>query len=212
MLMKIDNKEIYYEVMGVGPAVIFCHGFGGSHVVWSEQVNYLVKSGYQTITIDLPGHGKTIGPAAGTMKELADEIAQLIQNLNLKTIILIGHSMGVGLIWGLLKYHPELVVDKVIAVDQTPKMLNDVDWNFGWTNGQLRLTKDNFQQVLIENKHVKETLNGIDSRVWKKLFPFKKKYPFNRAKNLPLLLDHVQKDWRNVAVEMTMPTLMVSSA
>lgn len=212
MFMQINNKKIYYEVTGTGPTVVFCHGFGGNHVVWSEQVSYLVKKGYQVITFDHVGHGKSQGPAANTINEVINDTAQLIKYLALKSVILVGHSMGASVVWGLMLYYPEINVVKVITIDQTPKMLNDPNWNYGWMHNEVRLTSDNFMQVLTQNNHIKETLNGIDKRVWSKLYPFKKKHPFDVEKNIPLLLDHVQKDWREIVYSISIPMLSVSSS
>lgn len=212
MFMQIDNKKIYYEITGTGQTVVFCHGFGGNHVVWSEQVAYLAKKGYQTITFDHIGHGQSQGPAATTVREVIDDMARLIKKLALKSVILVGHSMGAGIVWGLMLYHPEIDVTKIISIDQTPKMLNDADWNYGWIHDKVRLTPVNFKEVLMQNHHIKETLNGIDSRVWSKLYPFKQEYPFEREKNIPLLLDHVQKDWRETVYTINIPMLSVSSS
>ena len=211
MLMQIANRKIYYEITGKGPAIVFFHGFGGNHVVWAGQVPYLVQHGYQTITFDLAGHGKSRGSAISNMVELADEAAALITNLDLKSIILIGHSMGAGLVWAILKYHPELNIVKVVTIDQTPKMLNDEEWHYGWAHDQIELTQDNFKNVLSYYDHIKETLNGIDDQVWSKLYPFKQKYPFEREKNMPLLFDHVQKDWRPTVYGIRIPALSISS-
>lgn len=212
MFMQIDNKKIYYEITGTGQTVVFCHGFGGNHVVWSEQVAYLAKKDYQTITFDHIGHGQSQGPAATTVREVIDDMARLIKKLALKSVILVGHSMGAGIVWGLMLYHPEIDVTKIISIDQTPKMLNDADWNYGWIHDKVRLTPVNFKEVLMQNHHIKETLNGIDSRVWSKLYPFKQEYPFEREKNIPLLLDHVQKDWRETVYSINIPMLSVSSS
>lgn len=212
MFMQIDNKKIYYKITGTGPTVVFCHGFGGNHIVWSEQEAYLAKKGYQAITFDHIGHGQSQGPAAYTVKEVIDDMAQLIKKLALKSVILVGHSMGASIVWGLMFYHPEIDVTKIITIDQTPKMLNDTNWNYGWMHDKVRLTPVNFKKVLMQNDHIKETLNGIDRRVWSKLYPFKQEYPFEREKNIPLLLDHVQKDWRETVYSINIPMLSVSSS
>ncbi len=211
MLMQIANRKIYYEVTGKGQAVVFCHGFGGNHVVWAGQVPYLTQNGYQVITFDLAGHGSSEGPAVSTMADLADEAAELITRLNLKDIILIGHSMGAGLVWAILKYHPELKIAKIITIDQTPKMLNDEKWHYGWAHGQIELTRHNFKEVLSHYDHIKETLNGIDSQVWSELYPFKQQHPFKREENMPLLFDHVQKDCRQTVYSIDFPALSISS-
>lgn len=212
MFMQVANRKIYYEVKGHGPTVVFCHGFGSNHVVWTEQVSYLVRRGYRAVTFDMPEHGRSVGPTVNTLEKIADEVAELVRSLNIKSIILIGHSMGAGVVWAILKYHPELNVAKVITIDQTPKMLNDENWHYGWINGDLKLTQHNFRKILTQNDYIKETLNGIDDRVWSKLYPFKQKYPFKRKENLPLLFDYAKKDWRNTVYNIKIPELSISSA
>ena len=131
----------------------------------------------------------------------------MIAKLNISRPILIGHSMGCSVIWGLMKYYPDLSIKAAITIDQSPKMLNDSQWPYGF----LDLNNDNYQNTIIENRHVKETLYGLDNRVWQKLAPFKQKFPFNRNKNIALMLDHVQKDWRKIVYKIDIPYLHIAS-
>lgn len=206
MYIKSGDRQIYYESRGEGPAIVFCHGFGGSHVVWCEQVKKFSRD-YQTVTFDQAGHGASKGNFASKIMDLINDTAKLIKGLKLNNIILVGHSMGASVVWGLLKYHPEIKVRKFVTVDQSPFMLNGADWPYGYLN----LTQENFRRELTSGKHVKETLNGLADSVYAQLAPFKKLHPFDQKSNLPLMFDHVQHDWRPVCAHAATPGLMISS-
>lgn len=98
MFIQINKNQIYYEIHGKGQPVVFFHGFGGNHVIWSEQIKALQKEKFQTITFDQAGHGNTRGPYANKIKDLIDSSAELIKKLNLKNPILVGHSMGASIV------------------------------------------------------------------------------------------------------------------
>lgn len=206
MYFKSKDREIYYELAGQGPSLVFCHGYGGNHVVWCQQVAYFQKN-YQTLVFDQAGHGASRGSYARGIRDLIDDTAALIKHLALPHPILVGHSMGASVVWGLLKYHPEIKVDRFITIDQSPKMLNDHSWPYGYLN----LTAANYQTELRQKKHVKETLHGLADSVYQQLAPFKKQHPFNQDRNLPLLLDHVRHDWRPLCRQTLVPGLLLSS-
>ena len=78
-----------------GPAaVIFVHGAAFDHSVWQWQSRYLAHHGHTVLAVDLPGHGRSPGPARRTVDALADWVAALIEAAGLERAAVVGHSMG----------------------------------------------------------------------------------------------------------------------
>ena len=82
MKLKVNGKEAYYtssgrEIDKNQPSIVFVHGSGLSHVTWVLQTRYFAFHGYNTIAVDLPGHGDSEGPPLKTIEEMADWVADL---------------------------------------------------------------------------------------------------------------------------------------
>lgn len=76
------------------PTVVFIHGAGHDHSVWSLQTRYFVSHGWNVLAPDLPGHGSSDGPALASIEALADWILALVAELGCRRVMLAGHSMG----------------------------------------------------------------------------------------------------------------------
>ncbi|MEK1943758.1 MAG: alpha/beta hydrolase [Pseudomonas sp.] len=92
-----DGTEIYYKDWGSGKPVLFSHGWPLDADMWEYQMEYLSSRGYRTIAFDRRGFGRSSQPWSGyDYNTFADDIAQLIEHLDLKEITLVGFSMGGG--------------------------------------------------------------------------------------------------------------------
>ena len=95
-----ENIEIAYEVYGEGPAIVLVHGFASNSVInWLDTrwVDFLLKAGYQVITLDNRGHGKSqklYDSKYYPAREMAKDVVNLIDYLNLGSASLLGFSMG----------------------------------------------------------------------------------------------------------------------
>jgi pimeloyl-ACP methyl ester carboxylesterase len=76
------------------PGVVFVHGAAFDHSVWQWQARYLAHHGYAALAVDLPGHGRSPGPARTTVEALADWVAAFIEAATLPHAAVVGHSMG----------------------------------------------------------------------------------------------------------------------
>jgi pimeloyl-ACP methyl ester carboxylesterase len=76
------------------PAVVFVHGAAFDHSVWQWQSRYLAHHGLAALAVDLPGHGRSPGPARHTIGALADWVAAFIEAATLEHAAVVGHSMG----------------------------------------------------------------------------------------------------------------------
>jgi pimeloyl-ACP methyl ester carboxylesterase len=76
------------------PCVVFVHGGQHDHSVWILQSRYLAHHGFAVLAVDLPGHGRSAGPALESVEAMAERLAQVLEPLGNKRFVLVGHSMG----------------------------------------------------------------------------------------------------------------------
>lgn len=76
------------------PAILFVHGAGMDHSIWTLQARYFAHHASNALAVDLPGHGRTSGPALSTIEAMADWIIATLSALNIEKATLVGHSMG----------------------------------------------------------------------------------------------------------------------
>src|SRR5688572_23300599 len=92
-----DGTTIYYKDWGAGPPVTFSHGWPLTADAWESQMVFLASRGYRCIAHDRRGHGRSSQPYEGNdMDTYADDLAELIVQLDLRAVTLIGHSTGGG--------------------------------------------------------------------------------------------------------------------
>ena len=99
MKQKVNGKEAYVTTSGRDidknqPTIVFVHGSGLTHVSWVLQTRYFAFHGFNTIAVDLPGHGDSEGPPLETIEEMADWISDLLDTLEIKKTSFVGHSQG----------------------------------------------------------------------------------------------------------------------
>jgi pimeloyl-ACP methyl ester carboxylesterase len=76
------------------PCAVFIHGAQHDHSVWILQSRYLAHHGFAVLALDLPGHGRSDGPALDSVEAMGERIGQALQGLESSRFVLIGHSMG----------------------------------------------------------------------------------------------------------------------
>lgn len=76
------------------PTIVFIHGAGHDHSVWTLQSRYFATHGWNPVVPDLPGHGQSAGPQLTSIEALADWVLALLDELGVATATLAGHSMG----------------------------------------------------------------------------------------------------------------------
>jgi pimeloyl-ACP methyl ester carboxylesterase len=99
MDITVDGKRAFAATGGQPfeagkPAIVFVHGGGLDHTVWALQTRYFAYHGHNVLAVDLPGHGKSEGPAFDSVSEMADWVMRLLDALEVETAALVGHSMG----------------------------------------------------------------------------------------------------------------------
>ena len=99
MIFQIQNKNVYASDAGQGidenkETIVFIHGSGLSHIVWSLTEQFFSSKNFNVLSIDLPGHGNSDGPCLDSIEKIADWLEEVFKNLKLKNLILVGHSQG----------------------------------------------------------------------------------------------------------------------
>jgi pimeloyl-ACP methyl ester carboxylesterase len=112
-----DGTEIYYKDWGSGKPVLFSHGWPLDADMWEYQMEYLSSRGYRTIAFDRRGFGRSSQPWTGyDYDTFADDIAQLIEHLDLKDVTLVGFSMGGGDVSRYIGKHGSARVAKLVLL------------------------------------------------------------------------------------------------
>lgn len=119
MFITVQGKKIHYRMKGVGPAILFVHGWGGS-IESLEPLSLQFKS-FTSITLDLPGFGKSDLPEPiWAVEEYSKVIIQLCEKLQIKDIVYFGHSFGGSLGIYIAAHYPSLI-QKLILCDSSFK-------------------------------------------------------------------------------------------
>jgi non-heme chloroperoxidase len=119
-----DGTEIYYKDWGEGPAVMFSHGWPLNADAWDGQMLFLAQNGFRAIAHDRRGHGRSSQPSSGNdMDTYADDLAALIEALDLRDVTLVGHSTGGGEVARYIGRHGTSRVAKAVLIAAVPPLL-----------------------------------------------------------------------------------------
>jgi pimeloyl-ACP methyl ester carboxylesterase len=99
MELKVEARKVYAATGGrafdpAKPAVLLLHGAGMDHTVWQLPARWLAWHGHSVLAVDLPGHGRSEGPALAGVAELADWLGRVMDAAGIERAAVVGHSMG----------------------------------------------------------------------------------------------------------------------
>ncbi len=97
------------------PSILLMHGSGLTHIVWSLHEQFYTTQGYNVLSVDLPGHGNSEGPSLKSIEEISDWIKSLMNVLDIKKLIIIGHSQGSLVGIDFAARYPDLINSLVLA-------------------------------------------------------------------------------------------------
>jgi non-heme chloroperoxidase len=127
-----DGTELYYKDWGTGAPVLFSHGWPLNADSWEGQMHFLAEKGFRCIAHDRRGHGRSSQPWHGNeMNTYADDLAELIQALNLKGVTLVGFSTGGGEVARYIGRHGTSRVAKAALISAVPPLMLQTDTNPG---------------------------------------------------------------------------------
>ena len=119
-----DGTELYYKDWGTGPVVTFSHGWPLTADAWESQMMFLASQGYRCIAHDRRGHGRSAQPWDGNdMDTYADDLAELMNKLDINGATMVGHSTGGGEVARYIGRHGTSRVAKAVLVSAVPPLM-----------------------------------------------------------------------------------------
>src|SRR6266704_4090412 len=119
-----DGAQIYYKDWGAGQPVVFSHGWPLSSDAWDGQLHFLAQNGFRAIAHDRRGHGRSSQAWSGNdMDGYADDLAAVIEALDLKDATLVGHSTGGGEVARYIGRHGTSRVAKAVLISAIPPLM-----------------------------------------------------------------------------------------
>lgn len=208
-----DGCRYYYKDWGKGQPVVFSHGWPLSSDAWENQMFFLAQKGYRTIAPDRRGHGRSDQTWEGNnMDTYADDLAQLIEHLDLHDAVLVGHSTGGGEAVRYLTRHGSARVAKLVLVSAVPPLMVKTEDN---PDGIPLEVFDNFRKNVLEDRaqffmdvpsgpfYNKKASDGLIRAWWQQgmLAGFKNVYDCIKAFS--------ETDFREELQRIEVPTLVV---
>ncbi|GAB4050411.1 alpha/beta fold hydrolase [Catellatospora paridis] len=130
MVTTKDGTDIFYKDWGTGQPIVFSHGWPLTADAWDDQMWYVVSNGFRGMSHDRRGHGRSSQPWEGNdLNTYADDLAAVIEKLDLRDIVLVGHSTGGGEIVRYMGRHGTDRVSKAVLVGAIPPLMLKTDAN-----------------------------------------------------------------------------------
>jgi non-heme chloroperoxidase len=127
-----DGTEIFYKDWGSGKPVVFSHGWPLDADAWDSQMLFLSQKGYRVIAHDRRGHGRSGQPSEGNeMDTYADDLAALLDTLDITGATLVGHSTGGGEVAHYIGRHGTKRVAKAVLIGAVPPLMLKTEANPG---------------------------------------------------------------------------------
>ena len=119
-----DDTEIFYKDWGQGQPIVFSHGWPLSSDSWESQMIFLASKGYRVVAHDRRGHGRSSQPWDGNdMDHYADDLATVINTLDLRDVTLVGFSTGGGEVARYIGRHGTRRVKKAVLISAVPPLM-----------------------------------------------------------------------------------------
>ena len=150
MIEVKDGTRLYYKDWGHGPAVVLSHGWPLNSDMWENQMMHLASNGFRVIAHDRRGFGRSDQPWDGYDHDtFADDLAALIEHLDLKDVTLVGYAMGGGEVTRYVGRHGSERVKGVVLIGATPPRLS---WSEDYPNGVPQIVFDNVKAGLLADR------------------------------------------------------------
>ncbi|KAK6088639.1 hypothetical protein SCUP234_00519 [Seiridium cupressi] len=215
-----DGIRLSYTQTGPsnGPNVLFLPGWRQTAAQWYKQVEHF-QSNFRVTTVDYRGHGeseKSESAPGYTIQQFSSDLNDVLHALDLKSVTLVGHSMGSGVIFALWNYFPESRgrVNGIVMADGSARMLIDPTW----TEEQAKQFGGVFTQELVDNYFA--NFDVMFPSFFKAMFSdkiSKEDLAWATAQNekcpkeiaIKILGDHTVQDWRSILPSIGVPALII---
>jgi pimeloyl-ACP methyl ester carboxylesterase len=219
-----DNVRLHYVEAGEKnkTVIVLIHGWAQSADSFKNQVKELSEK-YHIYAIDLRGHGESEKPEEGyRIFRLSKDIHDFIEYLDLKDIVILGHSMGCAVIWGYWELFRNERLSKIVLVDEmasvagNPVLSEEEKINYGPifdTTALYSMYKDFLGQdgvAVADNFVAPMCTDNISKELLDKLLEESHKLPIDKAAYL--FLDHCLINWQDVIKTINIPTLVINGA
>ncbi|NMO52425.1 alpha/beta hydrolase [Actinoplanes sp. TBRC 11911] len=145
-----DGTEIYYKDWGSGQPIVFSHGWPLSSDDWDTQMMFFLQQGYRVVAADRRGHGRSEQVADGhDMDHYADDLAAVVNHLDLHDAIHVGHSTGGGEVTRYIARHGESRVARAVLISSVPPIMVQTEAN---PEGLPKKVFDDFQVQVANNR------------------------------------------------------------
>jgi non-heme chloroperoxidase len=127
-----DGTQIFFKDWGSGQPVVLSHGWPLNADAWDDQMEFVASNGYRGVAHDRRGHGRSSQPWNGNdMDTYADDLAEVIESLDLHDIVLVGHSTGGGEVTRYVGRHGTARVAKIVLLGAIPPLMLKTEANPG---------------------------------------------------------------------------------
>ncbi len=189
---------------GSGRPVVLVNGYGAPGALWVHQREAL-RDAHRVVVLDRRGHGASERPLHGQrMARHGKDVHDVLAALDLDDVLLVGASMGASTCLAYLDLFGSDRLRGVVLVDQTPKMVNEGDWQLGMTG----LTREGLEPFLAGFPGALDPFHAVPGPEVLALGVVEP--PFSVEQTRPLLRDHAEKDWRDVLPGVDVPLLAVA--
>src|ERR1700759_328664 len=131
-ITSTDGTEIFYKEWGSGQPIVFSHGWPLSSDDWDTQMMFFLGHGYRVVASDRRGHGRSEQVSDGhDMDHYADDLAAVVEHLDLRDAIHVGHSTGGGEVVHYIARHGESRGAKAVLISSVPPLMLQTDANPG---------------------------------------------------------------------------------
>ena len=131
-ITSTDGTEIFYKDWGSGQPIVFSHGWPLSSDDWDTQMMFFLLHGYRVVASDRRGHGRSEQTDGGhDMDHYADDLAAVVEHLDLHDAIHVGHSTGGGEVVRYIARHGESRVARAVLISSVPPLMLKTDANPG---------------------------------------------------------------------------------
>jgi non-heme chloroperoxidase len=215
-----DGVQLSYIRQGSGHPIVLIHGWSQCAEEFKHQIEPL-SAQYDVIAVDQRSHGESQKVSYGLkISRLARDLYELLTELDLNEVALLGHSMGSSVIWCYIDLFRSERLSKIILVDQSPFLTSDPNWTqqeledsgAGLTAQQVFDTVAAFRSKEAEQV----TRKIIDGMVTQHATPEMKEWIVQCNLKMPrhlagtLMYNHWHMDWRDLIPRINLPTLIIS--